>query len=374
MGGVSQAPEPSVLRLLGDDVRHVWTVARRDGFWHPIKRTSTELQEFYLSPERRLALTRMGRVRRFFKINWWLLKGLLRRLTPARRLLLLAGLIMTVVSVQQVTIGSQVRIGNGPLIPLALICTVLMLELKDKLLARDELQAGQAVQRALLPSTPPVIAGWDVALFTRPANDVGGDLVDWQQIDDRRCAVAIGDVAGKGLPAALMMAKLQATLRALAQDIIGVDDLGRRVNRIFVRDGLRNSFTTLVYLELASDTGEVAVLNAGHMPPLIVRGDAVTELPRGGAALGLLASSAYTPQQARLGQGDYLIVYTDGVTEAMDAATDFFGDERLLALLTSLGTLTSAQVVDRIVRAVDAFVGTAPAHDDISLIVLRRTT
>lgn len=367
-------PEQSFLRLLGQDVRHLWTVASRDGVWQPLQRTSTELQEFYLSSENRERLARMNRVRRFIKMNVWLLKGLFRRLTPTRRLLLFAGMVMMLFNGLQITVGEHVRMSNGSLIPLVLIFTVLMLELKDKLLARDELQAGQVVQRSLLPNAPPVVPGWDVAVYTRAANDVGGDLVDWQQLDAHRCAVAIGDVAGKGLPAALMMAKLQATLRALAQDASTIDDLGRRVNRIFVRDGLRNSFTTLVYLEIGAGDSEVAVLNAGHMPPLVVRGSTITELPRGGPALGLLASADYERQDARLGPGDYLVVYTDGVTEAMNRATDFFGDDRLLALLTDLGDLSATQVVERVLKAVDAFVAGAPAHDDISLAVLRRTS
>ena len=111
--------------------------------------------------------------------------------------------------------STQISI-HFPTLGIAILLFILMLELKDKLLAREELEAGRAVQRALMPDSGPTIPGWDVSLFTRSANDVGGDLVDYVPLDDQRNGLVLGDVAGKGLPAALLMAKLQSTLRALA--------------------------------------------------------------------------------------------------------------------------------------------------------------
>jgi sigma-B regulation protein RsbU (phosphoserine phosphatase) len=211
-------------------------------------------------------------------------------------------------------------------------------------------------------------------LYTRPANDVGGDLVDYLRIDGERACIVLGDVAGKGLPAALLMAKLQATIRALAPEFGSLAEIGARVNTILVRDGLPNRFATMVYLELRPGTGNVRVLNAGHMPPLVVRGDEMTELPRGSLALGLLPEATFEEQCVNLLDGDTLLVYSDGATEAMNPEGDFFGDERLRALLPTTSHLPVAELGASLVTAVRNFVGSARPHDDISFIVLRRRT
>ena len=151
---------------------------------------------------------------------------------------------------------------------------------KDKLVAPTGSKPTE-VQLALLPSATPVVPGWDVWLFTQPANDVGGDLVDHLKIDDTRHFVALGDVSGKALPAALLSVKLQATLRALAPQFDNLGDLGSAVNFILQRDGLPSRFASLVYLLLSIDSGHVRVLNAGHMPPLVVRGNTVTAMEPG---------------------------------------------------------------------------------------------
>jgi serine phosphatase RsbU (regulator of sigma subunit) len=254
----------------------------------------------------------------------------------------------------------------------ALILLVLALELKDKLLAREELEAGRVVQMALMPQATPLLPGWELWLYTRPANDVGGDLVDYLRIDGERACVVLGDVAGKGLPAALLMAKLQATLRALAPEFASLAEIGSRVNTILVRDGLPNRFATLVYLELRPGSGSVRVLNAGHMPPLVVRGRDITEMPRGGLALGLLPEATFEEQCVNLVDRDTLLVYSDGATEAMNPAGDFFGDERLRVLLPTISQLPVTDFGSKLVAAVHDFVGTARPHDDISLVVVRR--
>jgi phosphoserine phosphatase RsbU/P len=252
------------------------------------------------------------------------------------------------------------------------ILVILALELKDKLLAREELEAGRAVQMALMPEPTPVLPGWQIWLFTRPANDVGGDLVDYLRIDEQRACIVLGDVAGKGLPAALLMAKLQATLRALAPHSASLEEIGSGVNTILHRDGLPNRFATLVYLEVSPGSGHVRVLNAGHMPPFVVHAATTTALPRGSFALGLLRNATFAEQSVDLLDGETLVVYSDGVTEAMNAAGEFFGDERLVALLPSIARLPAAAAGERIVAAVDAFVGAAPRHDDLSVVILRR--
>ena len=363
--------EPPFLRTLAGDFRRVRDDVRRTGYRESFRRTVADLDEFYLPERSRERLAGMGAVRRWFWRSWWLFKALVLALTPARRvLLLLAFVLLWVASQGGPDVSHPNR--NAGLLSLVILLVVLMLELKDKILARDELEDGRAVQRALLPEPSPEVPGWDVWLSSRPANDVGGDLVDLLKLSGERVALVLADVAGKGLGAALLMAKLQATVRALAGEAHSLADLGERVNGILHRDGLPNSFATLVYLDVERESGRIRLVNAGHMPPLVFRGATITELARGGIALGITHPASFEEQTVELGPGETLLVYSDGVTEAMDASGELFGEERLRAILPGLSTLAPREMAARLVAAVDAFVGCAPVHDDLSLLILRR--
>jgi sigma-B regulation protein RsbU (phosphoserine phosphatase) len=258
------------------------------------------------------------------------------------------------------------------LVGTGLLVVLLMLELKDKLLARNELAAGRAVQQALMPAEAPVVRGWDIWLYTRPANDVGGDLVDHLACGTHTRLV-LADVAGKALPAALLMAKVQATLRALVTEVPSLPDLAARTNAILCRDGLPNRFATMVYLDIQADSGRVSLVNAGHQPPLVVSGAGFHELPNGGMALGMMPGSDYREQDVELQPGGALVVYSDGVTEAMNDKGEFFGDDRLRAQLPAGRGLSAEQFGRRILSAVDAFMGDTRPYDDLSLIIAKRT-
>ena len=364
---------PRLLKTIRQDVGRVSTEVRQAGVKGTVGRTLADLREFYLTTEDRARLARMGRARRAIYFTWWLLKSLFLKLTPARRILLVVACVAGTQGSGVIAASDRFRVSiDVGWVGVVLILLVLALELKDKLLAREELEAGRAVQMALMPQSAPALPGWEIWLFTRPANDVGGDLVDYLRIDERRASIVLGDVAGKGLPAALLMAKLQSTLRALAPEFTSLAEIGSRTNAILHRDGLANRFATLVYLEVAPTSGRVRILNAGHMPPLVVRAAAASELPRGSFALGLLARATFEEQSVDLMAGDTLIAYSDGVTEAMNASGDFFGDDRLRALMPSVAALPAAAAGAGIVAAVDAFVGAARPHDDLSIVVLRR--
>ncbi len=366
--------DPRLFETLKRDVRDVGSDVWREGWQGTAGRTFAELKAFYLSTHAKQRLSEMGVVKRWLVLSWWLLKSLLLKLTPARRVLLAISLILLVSGVQTVTVqaGNQVTL-RFPVLGTLLLLLVLMLELKDKLLARDELEAGRKVQLALMPERTPRVPGWDLWLYTQPANDVGGDLVDYLQIDARRHGVTLGDVAGKALPAALLMAKLQSTLRALVPQFDDLSALGAAVNGILCRDGLPNRFATLVYAEITADSGSVRLLNAGHMPPFVIRGSTVEELPAGSVALGIVTPAAFTEQRVEIAAGDALVAYSDGITEAMNASGEFFGDERLRSLLREAAGRPPAEVGTRVLAAVGSFVGAARPHDDISLVVLRRT-
>ncbi len=373
MASLMAASPPRLFKTLRDDVVVVYQDVRKRGARRAIGGTVANIESFYLHEDDRKRLEGMRPFRRSVRRISWFIKGLLLKLTPARRVMLAAALLYLLLGILRIDIGTiHIRPLAPALVGNALLLTVLALELKDKLAARDELEAGRAVQLALMPGESPAVPGWDIWLYTRPANDVGGDLVDHLPLDDTRHVVALGDVAGKALPAALLSVKLQATLRALAPHFENLGDLAADVNRILYRDGLPSRFASLVYLQIGAHSGHVRVLNAGHMPPLIVRGTVVTAMPRGGIVLGIMPDATFAEQPIDLGPRDAVIVYSDGVSEAMNEAGDFFGEEGLLAAISPTQWASAQAVGTRILDAVDRFVGEAPVHDDISLMVLRR--
>src|SRR5881296_2993922 len=237
-----------------------------------------QLYRFYLDEERRAQLAAMGRVRRAFKIVGWTLKSLLTKLSPGRRLALFASLVMLFLGRARLPLGDVTLTTNLRGWAYFIVLLVLMLELKDKLLARDEIEIARQVQLALLPARHPQPDGWSLWSFMRPANDVGADLVDYIELPGERLGVVLGDVAGKGLGAALLTAKLQATLRALVPGRPSLSDLGAEMNEIVHRDGIDNRFVTMFYFELQAGNGGLRYLNAGHNPPLVQRAQSTESL------------------------------------------------------------------------------------------------
>ncbi|MDH3251653.1 MAG: serine/threonine-protein phosphatase [Ignavibacteria bacterium] len=355
-----KAPD-GVFRTLREDLR-------QGDLGGSVRRDFTDLRDFMLDEERKKDLRSMGWLRRWFSTGWWLIKTAFLKLTPARRLILVAGIILAFLSRSGPASGD-----NTGLVGMLCVLFVLMLELKDKLVARDELQAGHAVQEALLPQRSPHVPGWEIWIFTRSANDVGGDLIDFITISERHYAAVLGDVAGKGLRAALLMAKLQATVRAVIAEFLSPGELGRQLNDIFCRDSLRSIFASLVYIELRPGADTVRLLNAGHLPPAVVRKGAVEVMPKGGAALGLIPGSTFPEQSVKLGEGDFVCVYSDGLTEAQNPAGQFYGDRAVLELLEQIAGLPLEQIGERLLAEVDRFIGEAKRHDDLSLLLVRRT-
>lgn len=366
----------SLFDTLKNDLRVVIDDISQRGVSRSVGGTLSNLEAFYLTEDDRRRLLTMTPVRRWIRRIWWFTKGLLLKLTPARRLMLAAALVSVLLGAQRIDVGPRtqnIRIAiRFSTFGGMLLFAVLVLELKDKLVARDELEAGRKVQLALMPTESPRVPGWDIWLYTQPANDVGGDLVDHLQMDADRHVIALGDVAGKALPAALLSVKLQATLRALAPQFDDLAGLGDSVNRIFCRDGLPSRFASLVYLVVTANSDRVRVLNAGHMPPFVVRGGVATPMERGSVVLGIMPEAVFPEQSLELQPGDAMIVYSDGVSEAMNEAGDFFTDERIQSLAAQTSALSARQGGERILADVAAFIRDEKPNDDVSLMVLKR--
>jgi sigma-B regulation protein RsbU (phosphoserine phosphatase) len=358
--------DPSLGRTVIDDLRRARLQRLGEEF--------RELYYFYLDEEARNRLAGMGRIRRAFLLLGWLLKSLLMKLSPARRIMLLVALVFTVLGKTGLgfTFGGWALAHDLRPWGFLLLLIVLMLELKDKLLAKDEIQIAREVQVALLPHEEAEIPGWSVWSCSRPANDVGGDLVDYIDLDGFRHGVVLGDVAGKGLGAALLSAKLQATLRALVPEAASLDDLASRVNTIFFRDGLENRYATLFYAELEYDSGQLRYLNAGHNPAFAIQADGSRKLGASSLPLGMLPSSNYEECTLQFEPGEMLLAYSDGLTEAENAAGEEFGLQRIEALLPELVKLEPPAIGRRLLKEVDRFVGDVRPRDDLSLVVIRR--
>jgi sigma-B regulation protein RsbU (phosphoserine phosphatase) len=362
----AQGEEPKLVNLLREDLH-------RGDFQKTVRRDFKELKEFFLNKNRKKRLEQMGWFRRGMYTFGWMLKSLFLKLTPARRILVLISIAFLFLSRNFQTQGEHTSVDfNFTIIGALILLFILMLELKDKLLARNELEAGRAVQNAFMPERNPAVPGWSLWLFTRTANEVGGDLVDFQKIDTNRFGISLADVSGKGLSAALLMAKLQATIRALAPDFVSLSELGKKINKIFCRDSTPTFFASLVYLEFKAESGSVRLVNAGHLPPILVQGKEIQEMKKGDAAIGLIPESTYAEQQIELEKGDIVLIYSDGITDAKNEANEFFGAHRLLQILPKINELSTQEIGEKILKEIYNFIVDTPLYDDLSIVIMKR--
>lgn len=347
-----------------DDIKNLQF--RRD-----IKKEYRDLKDFYLDDEKKNKLKNMGRFERFIYQTGYLFSSIFQKLNPLRKLLVLAGLILLFFG-NSIQFDNQGGSNNSAFWGGLLIFFVLVLELKDKLLAVEELIAGRKIQKALMPEESPRLDGWDIFLFTTSANEVSGDLVDYLKINENKIVITLADVAGKGLSAALVTAKLQATIRAYAETSQVPSDLSMKTNKIFHRDSLPNLFASMVYLEISEKTNNIIFSNAGHLPPIKLDENGPAQLEKGDVALGILGNASYKNFNITLNQGEVFIIYSDGITEAQNEAGQFFGMERLLNLLKGSSSLDPSVLGHKIVNTIELFRGQAKVSDDISLVILKK--
>ena len=365
---MSDNNEPRISRTIRTDFRQ--TKIKEE-----FKTEYKDLKQYFLTQERKKRLEGMNVFKKFFILPWWLLKALYFRLTPFRRLLLVLGIIFILISGNSQVNEDNVNLDLNAtaIFGCMIILFILALELKDKILARTELEEGRAIQQALMPVRSPKIPGWDIWLFTRSANDVGGDLLDFIKLSENRFGIAIGDVAGKGLSAALLMAKLQSSIRALVYDHLSLSELGIKLNRIFHRDSLPKIFASMVYAELSTNSGIIKFINAGHYPPILIRKEKIEQLHKDAPALGIILESPFREKVISLEPDEFMVVYSDGLTEAQNESGEFYGEERLIKLMKNAAVKSSEQLGDFILSDVDLFIGKTPAHDDLTLVILKKS-
>jgi len=234
----------------------------------------------------------------------------------------------------------------------------------------EELRRAREIQEMLLPNTLPQVAGAQISIAWQPAREVSGDYFDVIQLDDKRVGICVGDVAGKGITAALLMANLQASFRAFATADATPQLVCTKLNKFLCANIVSGKFVSFSYAVLDADKRTLAYENAGHTPGLLLRSSGKTESLRGGGAvLGALADWVYQDHMVQLQPGDKLVVSTDGITEAEDKQLQEFGEERLLDA-ASARDASAVETQRAIMQRVTAFCG-GNFRDDATLLVMR---
>ena len=324
-------------------------------------------------------LTNRGRHLYVVKEFFW---AVLEKLSPARRVLLLAALILLVIphgsfnyndngSVNTVEFDTHFWAG-------LLLFLLLMLEIADRVVMKRDLQIAREIQTWLLPGAPPQIPGLAMAYATRPANTVAGDYYDvfprpGRTREDDRVVFAVADVAGKSIPAAMLMATFQASLKTLSTAQVALPELVANMNRYACTNsqgGVR--FTTAFLAEYDPAQRSVTYINAGHNHPILRRSNGLVErLDVGGLPLGILPEAKYESASVVLSPGDWLVIFTDGLVEAVNPYDAEFDEARLLNAIAAGVATAPAEMLKRLMAELDLFVGSTPQHDDVTCMLLK---
>ena len=256
----------------------------------------------------------------------------------------------------------------------ARLTTAIGREMAQRERLNRELEIAQEVQAHFFPQRLPTVPGLDYCGHCRPAREVGGDYYDFLELPEGSLGIAIGDVSGKGIGAALMMASLEASLRGQASVSHDLAELMNRVDKLVYEASSANRYATLFYAEYDPRSRRLSYVNAGHNPPVILRKSApaceVLRLETGGPVIGLLRQ-CYQQAAFPLEPGDQVVLFTDGVSESMNARDEEWGEDRLIEFAKTCHGMPASAAMTQILAAAEAFAAGAPQHDDMTLVVLR---
>jgi len=369
-------------------IRNFWTRVTEgleiEQLWGQFK---SEARETYGLYSKDVDWEAIGKERKWWRrpllAAWALFQAMLMKLSPARRVLLLIAVALLVL---QINVGSNRHDEGFNLgwIGALILFVLLALELADRVTMKRDLEIAREIQQWLVPAKPPAVAGIDMAFATRPQNTVAGDYFD-AFVRPASAAnsvsypllVVVADVAGKSVPAALLMATFQASLRALSATPASLDEIVAGLNRYCRAHSLEGRrFTTAFIAEIDPATRQMRYVNAGHNAPILRRASgAIERLEIGGTPFGLPLftpeETPYSSGSAQLEPGDLLFIFTDGVAEAVSESGDEYGEPRLIACLQSAASGTAGEVLSRVMADVNAFAAQARQHDDITCLALR---
>ena len=358
----------------GMEVSQLWSQFESEA------RTSYRLYSRDVEAKTPEGLTARGRRLHVVKEFFW---AVFEKLSPARRVLLLLALVLLVFPH-----GGFEYTGEAGKIQVVefdfhfwaalLLLLLLMLEIADRVVMKRDLQIAREIQTWLLPGAPPQIPGLQIAYATRPANTVAGDYYDvfprpGRTNDDNRVVLAVADVAGKSIPAAMLMATFQASLKTLSTAQVALPELASNMNRYACTNsqgGLR--FTTAFLAEYDPVRRAVDYINAGHNNPILRRASGQIErLDVGGLPFGIQPEVKYQAATVTLAPGDWLIIFTDGLVEAENARQEEYGEPRLLTAIEAAKTVEPGEMLKRLMAELDLFVGNTPQHDDVTCMLLK---
>jgi hypothetical protein len=365
-------PSGTAERIRGGKLSGFWqriSEGRRiDELWSQFSADARASYGFYTKEADAEELTnRRGRPHfwRICKILFW---SLVMKLTPARRVLVIIACAFLFASgVQFKWKGGEFDF-NFTFVSVLILLLLLSLELADKVTMKRDLEIAREIQTWLVPSKAPEVAGADIAFASRPQNSVAGDYYDAfyptaSAEEKGKLLLVVADVAGKSIPAALLMATLQASLRTIASEGTPLEELVVRLNRYASAHSLA---------EYDPATRQLAYVNAGHNPPILRRAGGETEkLEAGGLPLGINGSATFDTADMELRPGDALIFYTDGVVEAFNDKSEEFGNDRWLNAIRALPDWGAQESLEFLMKPVDAFVGFTRQSDDITCLVFR---
>jgi hypothetical protein len=320
-----------------------------------------------------------GRLRQLCHRTKVVFLGVSSKLSPARRLIFALSILCAlfgIVDINPVDVGAGgLRVGVTSfwfLLSVSGVTFLLIMELVDRIRVRDELEVARQLQRELLPQRSPEIEGFDFAHSYRTANEVGGDYYDFPQLPDGRLALLMADASGHGIAAGLLMAIANATLKTALEIDPKPTKVAALLNSALYRTGDRRAFMTLFYGLLDPESGRMDYVCAGHPFPMLRRGGGeVIELGTGNLPLGLRPALELETGNVDLDEGDLLVVFTDGLAEAVGGANgNAFGFTRIRELLREAGS--ARRIHDRILMAFDQHIGAEPLNDDLTLLVVGR--
>jgi sigma-B regulation protein RsbU (phosphoserine phosphatase) len=236
----------------------------------------------------------------------------------------------------------------------------------------EEYRMAKEIQLNILPKQIPEISGYDIFALNIPAREVGGDYYDFINLPENKIAFCLGDITGKGLPAAMLMANLQATLRGQALTQKNVSDNIKNSNLLLFNSTAENRFATLFYGELDFINHTITYCNAGHDAPISIFQNKISRLTEGGLLLGSFDFAEFEQVSKLIEPGELLLIYSDGVTEAMNNTNEEFGEEKLLSILKSNVNLLAKELIDKIVSEVKTHSSKVEQSDDITLMAIKR--
>ena len=353
----------------------------REGLRDLVKRDPRDILRFYTHGIDFESLRPLPWYKRYPGMAWKVFVATAYRLSPARRIAFAVAILAFFIGgIRLLFLSIQIKNQGGSgaawwLLTIAILALLLLMELRDKLDLKVDLEIAREIQFGLVPSQPFKRDATAIHGFMRPANTVGGDYFDIIVLNDRQVGVVIGDVAGKGMPAALLMALLQGSLRTLITAGFRGPELIAKLNEYLCASLPSNSLVTLFYGELNTASGEFRYVNAGHNAPFLIRpGAAFDRLHSTSPALGIriLKESHFEARDACLGAGERLLLYTDGIAEAFNEADEEYGEERLEDFLRTHMGLKEKELIGSLMDSVLRFCGDVRQSDDMTLLLIER--